>query len=169
MQKLLYLLGFVFLFYSCNKNELKEPNNKMDWKKRTVENNILDSLNSGKTYLSVYSQVYSRSNETTHDLTVTISMKNVNESDKVYISKATYYNSKGDIIQSYFDQPIFINPLETIDLVINETNKAGGTGGNFIFEWKIKKSTNAPFFEGVMISTAGQQGLSFTTQGIRIE
>ena len=52
--------------------------------------------------------------------------------------------------------------------MIDEIDREGGTGANFIFEWAIKRKSNEPIFESVMISTSGQQGLSFTTQGIRI-
>jgi len=45
----------------------------------------------------------------------------------------------------------------------------GGTGSNFIFEWQAPKNCPEPLFEGVMNSTVGQQGLSFTTQSRRIK
>lgn len=48
-------------------------------------------------------------------------------------------------------------------------NTEGGTGANFTFDWKIKQGSNKPFFEGIMTSTSGQQGLSFTTKGIDIK
>ncbi|MEX0363512.1 MAG: DUF3124 domain-containing protein, partial [Allomuricauda sp.] len=44
-----------------------------------------------------------------------------------------------------------------------------GTGSNFIFEWKIPRNCPEPLIEGIMSSTMGQQGLSFTTQAKRIE
>jgi hypothetical protein len=59
--------------------------------------------------------------------------------------------------------------METIEIVINEKDDLGGTGGNFIFEWFIPKNSPEPLFEGVMISTTSQQGLSFTTQGQKIQ
>jgi hypothetical protein len=117
----------------------------------------------------VYSRIYSFTEQKTHNLTVTASIRNTSLSDTVYISKAEYYNSHGKPIQSYLDSPIYIAPLETIEIVIDEVDQKGGTGANFIFEWEKKPDTSEPLFEGVMISTYGTQGLSFTTQGIRIE
>ena len=58
--------------------------------------------------------------------------------------------------------------METVEIVIDQDDNEGGTGANFIFDWKIKPDTNEPLFEAVMISTYGQQGLSFTTTGIRL-
>jgi len=62
-----------------------------------------------------------------------------------------------------------LQKMETLEIVIAELDKKGGTGGNLIFEWGKKKTTSPPLFEAVMIATYGQQGLSFTTQGKRIE
>jgi len=59
--------------------------------------------------------------------------------------------------------------MQTIEIVIDEKDKTGGTGANFAFDWLMTKNTNAPYFEGVMITTYGQQGLSFTTQGVLIK
>ena len=58
--------------------------------------------------------------------------------------------------------------METVEIIIDEIDKEGGTGANFLMEWKINQTSNEPLFEGVMISTSGQQGLSFTTHGIKI-
>lgn len=124
---------------------------------------------SGKSYLSVYSQIYSISEHKTHDLTVTASLKNISLKDTVYITKAQYYDTHANPIRTYFDKPIFLAPLETVEIVIEEVDKEGGTGANFIFDWQIKPNTLEPYFEGIMISTLGQRGLSFTTQGKRIE
>ena len=101
-------------------------------------------------------------------LTATISIRNVNKADTVYINKAEYYNTKGNSIRTYFDKPIFIAPMETVEIVIDERDQEGGTGANFLFDWTIKPNSNDPIFEAIMISTSGQQGLSFTTQGKKI-
>ncbi|MFN3176951.1 MAG: DUF3124 domain-containing protein [Phaeodactylibacter xiamenensis] len=127
-----------------------------------------DSLASGTTYLSVYSQIYSQTEHRTHDLTATISLRNVNRKDTVYIEEAVYYDTHGTPIRNYFARPIFIAPMETVEIVIDEIDREGGTGANFLFDWRTPLTGNAPLFEAVMISTSGQQGLSFTTQGVRL-
>ncbi len=57
--------------------------------------------------------------------------------------------------------------METLEIVVSEDDKEGGSGANFIFDWSVKQDGLIPFFEAVMISTSGQQGVSFTTHGIR--
>lgn len=169
----LTLFGLVFLstllLSSCSQENEHSSVDPVNWKKRTVKNPIQDSIETGTTYLSVYSQIYSRSEHSTHDLTVTVSMRNTSATDSVYILKADYYNTHGKLIRTYFNQPIYLLPMETVEIVIDEEDKEGGTGANFIFEWKSPNENNEPLFEAVMISTSNSQGLSFTTQGKRIK
>lgn len=167
----LYLSLFLISLLSCNNSQKKSSSSSdsvqgFDWKSRTITLPN-DSLELGQSYLSVYSQIYSETEHKTHNLTVTVSIRNVSEKDSIFILNAKYFDTKGNLINTYFDQPVFIAPMETAEIVIDETNKDGGTGANFLFDWAINRTSNAPMFEAIMISTSGQQGLSFSTQGIR--
>ncbi len=164
---LLFIPGLLFL-QSCTEQQRVSSVDPVNWNRRTVDYPLGDSLLSGTTYLSVYSEIYSQTEHRTHHLTATVSMRNVNLADTVYLESATYFDTHGNAIRSYIEGTIFIAPMETVEIVINEMDKEGGTGANFLFEWKIKPASAEPLFEGVMISTSGQQGLSFTTQGHKI-
>jgi len=168
MKHVISLLIIGLLLYSCDDKKKVSSVNPENWKKSTINYELSDSLKSGTTYLSIYSQIYGLTEYRTYDLTATISMRNTNRLDTVFIRKSEYYNTKGDLIRTYFNEPIFLGPMETVEIVIDEIDKEGGTGANFIFEWTKKRKSNEPIFESVMISTSGQQGLSFTTQGIKI-
>ncbi len=169
MKHLFTILSLAVLLSACREEPVISSINPVNWEKRTVTLNPQDSLETGSTYLSVYSEIYSLSEHRTFNLTATISMRNTHKTDSIFILKAEYFNTKGESIRTYFDKPIFLAPMETVEIVIDESDKSGGTGANFIFDWKIKPNTPDPLFEGVMISTYGQQGLSFTTHGKRIE
>ncbi len=169
MRQLIPFIFSIFLLGACEDKNLQEEAHHENFKKRAVRENILDSLTAGKTYLSVYSRIYSLSEHKPHNLTITASMRNINPKDTVYITKAAYYDTQGKPIRDYFEKPIYIAPLETVEIVIDEVDQEGGSGANFVFDWKIRPGSNEPYFEGVMISTYGTQGLSFTTQGRRIE
>jgi len=98
-----------------------------------------------------------------------VSMRNTSDLDTIYLLKAQYYDTDGKSIRKYFDYPIFLAPMETTEIIIDEIDVSGGTGSNFIFEWKTPQNCPEPLFEGVMTSTMGQQGLSFTTSAKRIK
>ena len=169
VKQLVPFLGICLIILSCESEKEFSSIKPINWEKRTVELTKKDTLLSGQTYLSVYSQIYSSTEHRTHNLTVTVSMKNINLNDSVFIEKATYFNTKGNLIRTYFSKPIFLAPLETVEIVIDEVDKHGGTGANFVFDWKKKSTVNDPHFESIMISTSGQQGISFTSQGVKIE
>lgn len=169
MARIILILFIALTINSCDQKKGISSIHQENWENRTIDFKQNDSLTAGSTYLAVYSQIYSRSEHRTQDLTVTVSMRNINLTDTVYVVKARYFDTNGKEIRSYIKKPIFLAPMETAEIVIDEIDKEGGTGANFLFDWKIGKNANEPFFEGVMISTSGQQGLSFTTQGKRIE
>ncbi|WP_430931651.1 DUF3124 domain-containing protein [Saccharicrinis sp. 156] len=168
MKKSIELLLIIFVFTACGTETDKYTNKQANWedKKAAVEN--FDGYNLGKTYLPVYSYIYHVFEHRTFDLTTTVSIRNISVTDSVYILKADYFNTVGENIRQYIKYPIFLGPLETVEIIIEEQDVEGGSGANFIFDWATVNDKNPPLFEAVMISTYGQQGLSFTTRGVRI-
>lgn len=165
MKPITFFLLLIFAAPSCQDTDSLSSIDPVNWDKRKADLSGMDSLQSGRTYLSVYSEIYSQDEHQTHDLTATISMRNTSTSDTIYVLKAEYFDTKGQSIRTYFNQPIFLAPLETVEIVIDELDRSGGSGANFIFDWQKEKQTYEPIFEAVMISTYGQQGISFVTQG----
>ncbi|RSK38712.1 DUF3124 domain-containing protein [Mangrovimonas spongiae] len=171
MKYYLIVLVCACCLLSCNETtkQTEDPLPSINWKARKTTVFADSTFVTGATYLSVYSQIYSLTEHRTHNLTATVSMRNVSPTDTVYIDKADFYDTHGDLVNSYIEFPVYLKPLETLEIVIKESDKSGGTGGNFIFNWHVPKTTHDPLFEAVMISTMGQQGLSFSTEGKRIE
>lgn len=168
MKCLIQLVFLLFILQSCESGQeqptIKQPN----WDNRKAEVSNWDNFEQGKTYLPVYSHIYQRYENRTFNLTVTVSIRNTSLSDSIYILKADYFNTNGDNIRQYIKAPIYLKPMETIELVIEEDDKEGGSGANFIFDWAAENPKNIPLFEAVMISTYGQQGLSFVTRGVPV-
>ncbi len=169
MKHIFKIFLLALLIQSCEEKLEISSVDPVSWEKRTIDYRLPDSLTQGTTYLSVYSQIYSQTGQRTHDLTATISLRNTNMSDSIFVDNAKYFDTKGRLIRTYFDKTIFIAPMETVEIIIDERDESGGTGANFLFDWKINRHSNEPLFEAIMISTSGQQGLSFTTQGNRID
>src|SRR5690606_4510589 len=165
--KNLFLILLVISLFSCENKKEMSSINPVNWTKRAIQINPNDSLIYGETYLSIYSQIYSYTEHLTHDLTSTVSLRNTNKKDTIYVISAEYFDTHGKLIRTYFNNPIFIAPMETVAIVIDEIDKEGGTGANFIFDWAIKPDCTEPIFEGIQLSTAGR--ISFTTQGVRLK
>ncbi len=173
--KILQVTAVLFLFgifVSCEDEKEISSYSPNHWEDHYVDPGVSgpksDSLQIGKTYLSIYSHIYSFSMSKSQSLTAMVSLRNVSETDTIYISKADYYGTEGQLIRHYFKKTIYLKPLETVEIVIDETDHHGGSGANFIFEWTAKATTPEPLFEAIMTSLRGSQGLSFTTIGRRI-
>ncbi|MGB3606157.1 MAG: DUF3124 domain-containing protein [Psychroserpens sp.] len=169
MKNTLIIIVLSLFIINCDSKQDYDVIHSENWNKRQINLNAKDSLAYGKSYLSIYSQIYSLYQHKTHNLTAMASLRNVSDQDSVYILSAKYYDTHGTLLRTYFDKPIYLAPLETTEIIIEELDVEGGTGSNFIFEWKIPKNAPAPLFEGIMNSTVGQQGLSFTTQAVRVD
>ncbi|GGZ91457.1 DUF3124 domain-containing protein [Algibacter mikhailovii] len=166
---LLLSILVVISYISCDKKTEISSISPENWSKRMATLNDKDSLEYGKSYLSIYSQIYSISQLKKHNLTAMIGLRNTSDTDTIYVLRAEYFDTHGHSVRNYFEHPIYLAPMETAEIVIEENDISGGTGSNFLFEWKIPDNCPEPLFEGIMSSTMGQQGLSFTTQGIRIK
>ena len=166
-----FVLSILFvILLSCQKEDTPSTAPLVNWKERSIELEQNDSsLTHGKSYLSVYPEIYSITENKTLQLTVTVSLRNMNEADSVFILSSKYYNTHGDLIHNYHKSPVYVLPMETVEIVLDKDDTSGGTGANFIFDWSIKKGSTPPLFESVMILTSGQQGISFTTTGIELK
>ena len=123
-------------------------------------------LSKGQTlYVPAYSHIYAGSREMELLLTVTLSIRNVDSKHPITITAVDYYGTKGELIKKYLDQAVVLGPFESTRYIIPEKDKSGGSGANFLVEWKSEKSVNPPMIESVMIGAEGQQGISFTSRG----
>ncbi|MDD2636419.1 MAG: DUF3124 domain-containing protein [Bacteroidales bacterium] len=168
MKNIIKIVFILLLFLSCKTEVDHKIVKSIDLDGRKLEISNFDDLIHGKSYLSVYSHIYHRYEDKAFDLTITVSIRNISATDSIYILKADYFNTDGVNIRQYIQDPICLKPLETVEIVIAEEDEEGGSGANFVFDWAVKNEKNPPLFEAVMISTNGQQGLSFTTRGVQV-
>ncbi len=162
-------LMITLVSYGCNQSNGRMIAQPLNWTGRIVDEISGNASVVGSTYLSVYSEIYIYSENDFRPMTATISIRNTNRADTVFVNKIEYFNTHGTLVKSYIDNSIFIAPMETVEIVIGQMDLEGGTGANFYFDWAIARGVNAPFFEGIMVSHTGAQAFSFVTQGQRVD
>ncbi len=118
-------------------------------------------------YVPVYSDIYFQSGAKKNFLTATLSFRNISFTDSFYVAKVDYYGSQGEQIKRYIDSTILVTPMASIEFIVEEREKKGGVGANFVVAWNAEKVLNEPLIQAVMTST--QYGVSFITQGIEIK
>lgn len=149
------------------------PNSDSNFQE-TKENNLAADLDAvdvnyrDTVYVPIYSNVYSKTKDTRFLLTATLSIRNTSFTDTLLVNQIDYYDTSGKLMNAFIEEPIYLNPMSSIDYVIDEDDDRGGSGANFIVIWSAEKNIN-PLIQAVMISTNGQQGVGFTTDGYSIK
>ena len=119
-------------------------------------------------YVPAYSHIYSGDKEMPFMLTVTLSIRNIDPKHQIKVIMVDYYETQGTLIKKYIENAKTLKPLESLRYVVPEGDKSGGSGANFIVEWRSDEYVNPPIIESIMIGTRSQQGISFTSRGREI-
>ncbi len=167
--KLVLLFSLYLTFFSCVEKRVNL--NKVGEDKFVAHE--IEAIPEGivfrdTTYVPIYSDIYSETKDIRFNLTATLSLRNTSFKHPIYMSEVDYYDSSGKKTKSFLTKPIILEPMQSIEYVIEENDTSGGTGANFVISWAAKDSVVQPLFQGIMISTHGQQGVSFSTTGISI-
>ena len=116
-------------------------------------------------YVPVYSHIFHQDGTRELDLTATLSIRNTDPERGLTITAVGYYDSAGRLVRTYVEQPIPLGPLGSEAFVVEEQDRTGGVGANFLVEWIAEAAVSAPIVEAVMISTAQAQGVSLVSRG----
>ena len=169
MKEVIFIL--LILLLACQ-SEKKEPGKQKSHPshKYTYVKADKDDMGYLETdYVPVYSDIYHRDGTRRFMLTTTISIRNTSLTDSAFIFTASYYDSYGNVLAEYIDSTVLLTPLESIEFVIDEKEEFGGAGANFIIKWGASRFVDQLLIQSIMISTYGQQGISFITDAKVIE
>ncbi|MHC1745026.1 MAG: DUF3124 domain-containing protein [Syntrophobacteraceae bacterium] len=120
-------------------------------------------------YVPAYSHIYHGDREIPFYLTVTLSIRNTDATQPIRILSVGYFDTEGKLIKQYVEGVVLVPPMGAVRYVVKESDKSGGSGANFLVKWKAEVGVTEPIVETVMISTATQQGISFTSRGQAVE
>ncbi len=165
--KKINLVLFSLVILGCvedNPNLVTEKTIKaqtMHYLKNTVRDS---SFINRKIYIPIYSNIYRGTRSERTMLTATLSIRNTSEKDSLFVHRVDYFNTEGNLVRRYLNKDIYLDPMETIDYVIEERDTLGGSGANFIVEWYGKKHLT-PVIQAVMVGGLANRVFSFTTEG----
>lgn len=129
-----------------------------------VDMESLTPVDGQQLYVPAYSEIYYADSERTWDFAITLAIHNTDAANPIVIEGIQYYNGRGEFVADYSQEPFLLPPLATHAVTVPRDDKSGGVGANFIVEWVAESPAIDPVVEAVMISAAGQQGLSFITE-----
>lgn len=167
MRPQLFLIIIFTAFISCSKSKAPETKHHSDYHFTSVDRAALPQQE--MVYIPIYSDIYYVDSKHTFSLTATLSIRNTSFKDSIYVFSIDYYNSGGQKVRRYNESTLLVKPMESVEFVVENKDDTGGVGANFVVEWGAKLGAQKPFFQGIMIGTTGQQGISFTTEGIVVQ
>jgi hypothetical protein len=115
-------------------------------------------------YVPVYSHIH-LSNAGKRYLAATLSIRNTDRKHPIVVTGARYYDTDGKLVQTFLDSPHALRPLASADFVIDQVDKRGGAGANFIVSWVAGQTVSKPIIEAVMAGVTGTQGIAFVRPG----
>ena len=118
-----------------------------------------------KIYIPVYSSIHWSGRNVVTELSATISIRNADARNPLVLSAVTYYDSLGKPIQEYLDGVMELDPMATVEFVIERPDTRGGSGANFIVEWASPVEIAEPVTESIMLGQIGNAGISFSSPG----
>lgn len=124
-----------------------------------------DLLIRGEVYVPVYSTIYWGEREMPTELSATISIRNADAQRPLVLISVTYYDSLGKPIQQFLDGVMELDPMATLEFVIERRDTTGGSGANFIVDWGSAGPIAEPVMEAVMLGQTGSAGISFVSPG----
>ncbi len=131
----------------------------------TIQVQDLDITTGQTIYVPAYSEIYYASQGRTMELAVTLSIHNTDFEHPIIITSVRYYDTQGQLVKEYLQQPRSLGPLASTDFFVEASEQRGGIGTNFIVEWVAEQPVYEPIVETVMLNTSATQGVSFTSPG----
>lgn len=162
------MLLFSVILWSCmeqNPNTNTSGEDILSSHETTLPEEEASNAYADTVYVPIYSEIYLTETNIKSLLAATLSIRNTSLSDSLYVSTIDYYDTKGQLVRSYLENPILLTPLESIDYVIEKSDETGGVGANFILTLSSNAKGLKPIIQAVMIGVDGNKGFSFTTEG----
>ncbi|GAB4512466.1 MAG: hypothetical protein OHK0046_12020 [Anaerolineae bacterium] len=116
-------------------------------------------------YVPAYSEVFIRQNIPNVELSVTLAIHNTDLNNAIIIRSVRYYDTDGTLVRDYITDPVEVAPLATTGFLVEDIDRSGGWGSNFIVEWGAENPVYEPVIEAIMIGTRNAYGISLISPG----
>lgn len=172
LTKILQLILLSLVFVGCAEEEVKTKKAVKQTKQYSSfffpANPEIKIAKHQVVYLPVYSHVYT-SEEKYEPMGITVSVRNTDANNNLLVTNISYFNTGGDLLESYISKPHILKPMASIDFIVPLKDMRGGSGANFIIEWGGDQELSNPIIQAVMVNNSGNRAFSFITDGYPVQ
>jgi len=154
------------LFLACSQPTEKSAINSTDEEK--LEFSAISTTNfpiREVIYVPAYSEISAQYGKSKLSFTVSLSVRNTSRKDTIYIDRVEYYDAMGNLIKTYLEKTILLQPLQSASFLVEQKDNIAGEGGNFLVYYASAVVNNVPEAQAVMISSSGHEDVSLITRG----
>ncbi len=101
-------------------------------------------------------------------LETTLSIRNIDQEHSIFLKSIVYFNTDGKLVKKYLDKTIKLMPFQTIEFLVEDRDSSGGSGANFLVEWRAENEVDHPLIETVMVGVSGSRAISFSRSGVGV-
>ena len=168
MNKLILTTVLISLLLGCQEKKFKLHYDHTDV--MYIDKSSLPDLDIHEdVYVSAYSDLYYENQSVKTYFTVILSLRNISFTDTIYFNNIDYYSSEGKLLRKYIDNVLMLRPMESMEYIVQESEREGGTGANFIVSYAAKSNLkNHPHIETIMMGNLDNYRFAFTSRGVRI-
>lgn len=153
----------VLLISGCNGSSERRPLTTGSY--QPVTGRDLRVVTGQMVYVPAYSEVFYGREGLNFELAVTLAIHNTDLDAPIIIQSVRFYDTDGNVVRDYIDEPVEVSPLATTGFLVEDSDRSGGWGSNFIVEWVAEEPVYEPIIEAIMVSTRGTQGISMISLG----
>ena len=117
---------------------------------KTLEGKLRAVATGETVYVPVYSHIF-MSGGSEQLLETTLSVRNTDRTNPIVVESIRYYDTEGIQLREYLSAPIILGPLASTDFLVEERDRSGGVGANFLIDWVAEEPVSEPVIEAVMV------------------
>jgi hypothetical protein len=122
----------------------------------------------GRTFIPLHSTLLGQGGVTRLNFSGALSIHNASATNVLAIEKVEYRNGAGQLIESYLNNPVYLKPYASLQVLIAQDDVRGGTGASFTVDWSTVEGADEPLIEAIMTAFTGPHSYAILSPGRRV-
>jgi hypothetical protein len=97
-----------------------------------------------------------------------VSFHNTDPDKPVRLLAARYYATDGKFLRDYITSVRVVKPMETVELLVERREVAGGSGANFLIQWEAAAPVSPPLVQALHVEMQTNRAIVFVTDAVLI-
>jgi hypothetical protein len=97
-----------------------------------------------------------------------VSIHNTDLDKPIRLLSARYYATDGKFLRDFAPSPRVLKPMETVELLVERRDVAGGSGANFVIQWEAAAPVSPPLIQALHVELQTNRAIVFTTDAVLI-